>query len=60
MEREKPDFIKSGMPREDAEKFMALMLSAQKTRHKCVFVKYFRELGEKMMKEHAGDVLKSE
>jgi len=36
----------------DAEEFMALLLHAQSNPCECVFAKYFRELGKRMVKRH--------
>jgi len=36
----------------DAEEFMALLLHAQTNPCECVFAKYFRKLGERMVKQH--------
>jgi len=39
-------------PTTDAERFMALLLYAQSTNHRCIFADYFRELGQRMIKDH--------
>jgi len=39
-------------PTADAERFMALLLHAQSSDHKCIFADYFREMGKRMIKEH--------
>jgi len=39
-------------PTEDAERFMALLLHAQSSKHSCIFADYFREMGQRMIREH--------
>jgi len=39
-------------PTADAERFMALLLHAQSSRHSCIFADYFREMGRRMISEH--------
>jgi len=39
-------------PTQDAERFMALLLHAQSSDHKCIFADYFREMGKRMIREH--------
>ena len=48
----------SGTP--EAEEFMALLLSAQKSDHKCVWCSYFRKMGDRMVKQYTGDVKEDE
>jgi len=36
----------------EAERFMALLLHAQSSKHRCIFADYFRELGRRMIREH--------
>jgi len=44
-----------GMPVQEAERFMALLLAAQKTRHKCQWCQYFKEVGERIMKQYVAE-----
>jgi hypothetical protein len=37
------DFPSAGMPKAEAEEFMALLLKAQSTTHKCSFCDYFKK-----------------
>ena len=39
-------------PTVDPEEFMALLLHAQTNPCTCVFAKYFKKLGERMVKQH--------
>jgi len=43
----------------DAERFMALLLYAQSSEHRCIFADYFREMGRRMIKEHVREVEES-
>ena len=53
MSRRKPTFPSATMRAEEAEEFMALLLRAQRSKHNCVYVKYFRKIGNRMMGQHA-------
>lgn len=48
MVKKKTTSIPSGGTPEEAEEFMALLLAAQKTEHKCSWSNYFRKLGDRM------------
>ena len=39
-------------PAVDPEEFMALLLHAQANPCDCVFARYFKKLGERMVKQH--------
>ena len=39
-------------PTVDPEEFMALLLHAQTNPCRCVFAKYFKKLGARMVKQH--------
>ena len=39
-------------PTVDPEEFMALLLHAQSNPCDCAFARYFRKLGERMVKQH--------
>lgn len=43
MEDSKRGIPSMGMPAEEAEEFMALLLKAQSTSHKCPFCDYFKK-----------------
>lgn len=51
--KDSPSMPSSGTP--EAEEFMALLLSAQKSDHKCVWCSYFRKMGDRMVKQYTGD-----
>jgi len=42
----------SGTP-EEAEEFMALLLAAQKDEHDCMWSRYFKKLGDRMVGQYA-------
>jgi len=48
--RKQPSFPQTGIQADQAEEFMALLLKAQKDDHDCAYCRYFRKLGEQMMK----------
>lgn len=52
MSREKRSSIPSGATAEEGEEFMALLLAAQKDDHDCMWVRYFRKIGDRMMKQY--------
>ena len=39
----------------EAEEFMALLLAAQKTKHKCRWCNYFKKIGNRIVKQYVGD-----
>ena len=43
-----------GMPAQEAERFMALLLAAQKTKHKCRWCNYFKKIGNRIVKQYVG------
>jgi len=49
-----------GMPVQEAERFMALLLAAQKTKHRCKWCSYFREVGERIMNQYVKEAEKDE
>jgi hypothetical protein len=40
----------SSMSRDEAEEFMALLLKAQGSQHKCPWCDYFKKIGARMIK----------
>lgn len=52
MSKKKTTSIPSGGTPEEAEEFMALLLAAQKTDHECVWSKYFRKMGDRMVGQY--------
>jgi len=48
------------MPVQEAERFIALLLAAQKTKHRCKWCSYFREVGERMMSQYVKEAEKDE
>jgi len=41
-----------GSPTDLGERFIAILLHAQRTRHKCVFADYLREMGRRIEEEY--------
>jgi len=56
--KESSSIPSSGTP--EAEEFMALLISAQKDEHDCLWSRYFRKLGDRMVKQYTGDEKKDE
>jgi len=52
--RNKGSIPSAGTP-EEGEEFMALLLAAQKSGHECIWVDYFRKLGDRMMNQYVKD-----
>jgi len=50
MSGKRASFPSSEIQAETAEEFMALLLKAQTDTHDCAYCKYFKKLGERMMK----------
>ena len=45
-----------GMLTKEAEEFMALLLAAQRTKHKCRWCNYFKKIGNRIVKQYvSGD-----
>lgn len=43
-----------------AEEFMALMLAAQKSKHKCPYCDYFKKLGDRMTEQYFPEKVKKD
>ena len=56
--KDSPSMPSSGTP--EAEEFMALLLSSQKTDHDCMWSRYFKKMGDRMVKQYTGDVKNNE
>jgi len=52
LSKRKTASIPSGGTPEEAEEFMALLLAAQKDDHDCLWARYFRKLGDRMVKQY--------
>ena len=52
MVKKKTTSMPSGGTPEEAEEFMALLLAAQNTEHKCVWSAYFRKMGNRMVGQY--------
>ena len=39
----------------EAEEFMALLLAAQKTKHKCRWCNYFKKIGNRIVKQYVSE-----
>ena len=52
MSKRKTTSIPSGGTPEEAEEFMALLLMAQKDEHDCLWSRYFKKLGDRMVGQY--------
>jgi hypothetical protein len=55
MSRKKEGGIPPSGGTPEAEEFMALLISAQKDEHDCLWSRYFKKLGDRMVKQYTGD-----
>lgn len=52
MSKRKTSFPSSDFGAESAEEFMAMLIAAQNTEHDCIWVQYFKKMGDEMVNKY--------